>query len=657
MLPHLSDIFAPPEFGPAEWARALAGRHPLVLAPSSSRGWFGGRVRVAWDPAEIRSGLRLAQAGEALQAAFDGETPGVCAALATYEGACTVMRYEGGVELAEDGWRQWGAPQELPATPDAAGRDAAVDPAFPLLAEAHSDMDARQYRAAVREVRERIAAGDVYVLNLTYRMEGRAAVDPAQAFAALLDRAGSDFSALLELPNGGALASVSPERFLRVRDVAGTRTAEIWPIKGTRPRGASPQSDVAFVKELLHDTKERAEHVMVVDLERNDLGRVCVPGTVRVDPLYEVVPTPYCHQLVSAVHGELRADARFGELLQAAFPCGSVTGAPKSAAMRIARELEPSPRGAYCGALLVAMSGELDSSVLIRTLEYLPDPTGSAAGRPGFIAKNRRTRWGTGCGITIESDPAAEWLESVLKTAPVAGDGPPAVTLLETCRIAFGRVPLLDRHLARLAAGGCGPSLLALARERVTTALEAIDSALAYGRLRVLVHPNREVEAVADSRLSTLDVDGGPALVLHSIARAPELPRGAAKPAERSLWDLAHAAAAAKGGQQAVLTMPDGTLVDGSTATLWLRFGDTLLTPHAPPAVDGVGRGVVYDLAPGLGYKAGEAGLTAGDLERAEEVLLSNALAGVVPVRGRGGSAAKALRKAFDSVWLSASGR
>jgi len=357
------------------------------------------------------------------------------------------------------------------------------------------------------------------------------------------------------------------------------------------------------------------------------------------------------------VHGELRADARFGELLEAAFPCGSVTGAPKIAAMRIARELEPSPRGAYCGALLVAMPGELDSSVLIRTLEYLPARNGLAADGSGTSMELRRARWGTGCGITIESNPAAEWLESVLKASPVAGDGAPTVTLLETCRVAFGRVPLLDRHLARLAAGGCGPSLLALARERVATALEAIDPASAYGRLRALVHPDRRVEAVADSRPSTLDVDSGPVLVVHAIARAPELPQGAAKPAERALWDEAHATAVAKGGHQAVLVLPDGTLVDGSTATVWLRVGDTLLTPHAPPAVDGVGRGVVFDLALGPGYEAEEATLTTQDLERADEVFLSNALAGVVAVRGRGGPAAEVLGEAFDGMWTGASAR
>ena len=257
------------------------------------------------------------------------------------------------------------------------------------------------------------------------------------------------------------LASVSPERFIRVRPGDhGARLVEVCPIKGTRSRSATPLRDRELAYELAADPKERAEHIMVVDLERNDLGICALPGTVHVDPLYEVVPTPYCHQLVSTVHATLRPEATFGELLEATFPCGSVTGAPKRAAIRIAEELERSPRGAYCGALLVAREGELDSSVLIRTLE-------GVAERPSIA------RWGAGCGITHDSDPAAEYLEMLLKATPVTGDGAPTVALRETMRVAHGEVAWLDRHLARLASGGAGPSVLARVRDEVASQLDA----------------------------------------------------------------------------------------------------------------------------------------------------------------------------------------
>lgn len=638
----LGDIVAPPEVRPADWVRALAGRAPLALAPASGRGWFSGRALVAWDPSGVLPNASFDAVGAALESAFDSSSPVLSAALIGYEGDCTIALYPGGVMLGEDGWRAWGSSPAMPPEGEflLAPRCAPLDASAPLLVRARSDLGAREYRSAVARVRERIVAGDVYVLNLTYRVRGEPVLEPSAAFATLIARAEGDFSACLEWPGTTALVSVSPERFLRIARDDERRTAEIWPIKGTHPRGATAQADEALASELVGDPKERAEHIMVVDLERNDLGRVCVPGTIKVDPLYEVFQTPYCHQLVSAVRGELRADTRFADVIEATFPSGSVTGAPKIAAMRIAAELERSPRGAYCGSLLVAVPGELDSSVLIRTLEYgIPASGGSAVGL-----------WGTGCGITAESDVAAEWLESVLKASPVMGDGLPGQPLLETCRVARGRVPLMDRHLARLAQGGCGPTLLSTVRMRASDAVRDWDRTASYGRLRVRVDRDGHVEAAVDARRSTLEVTGGPTLVPFVVEIAPSLPSGAAKPAERAIWDLAHATAIAAGGGQAVLIMPDGTLLDGSTATIWLRVGRRLLTPPAPPAVDGIARGVIFDAARDLGYEASQESLTVHDLERADEVFLSNALAGVVPVLGRAGEACNALEDVFRGV-------
>lgn len=206
----------------------------------------------------------------------------------------------------------------------------------------------------------------------------------------------------------GTIASISPERFVRIADTGDGRSIEVWPIKGTRARGVDRVGDQALAAELRADDKERAEHVMVVDLERNDIGRVALAGTVVVRPLMEIVPTPYCHQMVSAVRGVLSPDVRLADVLESVFPCGSVTGAPKRAAMEIITELETGARETYCGALMVAVPGEIDSSVLIRTLEWTaPD----------------RAVWGTGCGITYDSDPEAEWRELLLKASPVLGHG------------------------------------------------------------------------------------------------------------------------------------------------------------------------------------------------------------------------------------------
>jgi para-aminobenzoate synthetase/4-amino-4-deoxychorismate lyase len=502
------------------------------------------------------------------------------------------------------------------------------------------DLSPRRYRERVRAVRARIAAGDFYVVNLTARLSGElASASPTEAFTVLAGRAEADMAALFEGLEGPTpwIASVSPERFVRIRRIeGGARSVEVCPIKGTRPRGATDAGDRALSTELLGDEKERAEHVMVVDMERNDLGVCCVPGSVHVDPLYEVVTTPYCHQLVSTVRGTLAPQAEFARVLGAAFPCGSVTGAPKRAAMRVIEELEAGPREAYCGALLVAVSGELDSAVLIRTLEGVD-------GEPGVA------RWGSGCGLTHDSDPAGEHLEMLLKASPVTGDGVPQVALRETMRVVSGCVPLLDLHLARLASGGCGPSVLA--RVRGAIADEARMAGEAPTRLGVTVTPDGAVAAGVSFEPSSLAVEGGPRLAPVEVQAAPALPLAAAKPAGRRYWDRAHRAAKLAGADQAALRLPDGTLIDGSTATLWIVREGELLTPPAPPAVAGVAREAVFDAAGIAGVEAAESALTLADLERADEVWLSNALGGFVPVRGRSGPVGERVTQAFWALF------
>jgi len=254
--------------------------------------------------------------------------------------------------------------------------------------------------------------------------------------------------------------------------------------------------------------------------------------------------------------------------------------------------------------------------------------------------------WGTGCGITCESDAAAEWLETLLKASPMLGDGVPPVALRETCRVAAGRVPLLAYHLARLVSGGCGPSVLARVRAAVRGALGAGDPAEAYGRLAVTVTVEGEVTAQLSSKPSSLHVEDGPEIAPVVIEAPPQLPPGAAKPAERALWDEVQRQAGP--GSQAVLVDVDGHLIDGATASVWVRRGESLFTPPAPPAVAGVAREAVFDLALECGLRAAEAELTLAELAEADEVFFSNAVAGVVPARDRGGRAAAALAPAFE---------
>jgi para-aminobenzoate synthetase component 1 len=214
-------------------------------------------------------------------------------------------------------------------------------------------------------VKAYIRAGDVYQVNLSRRLDA-AAPDPAalrQLFGTLAARAGAPFSAYLETPERTVI-SASPECFLRVE---GNRV-ETCPIKGTRPRGPTPAADALLAKELEASPKDRAEHVMIVDLERNDLGRVCNTGSVRVTRFCEPRAFSDVHHLVSCVEGRLLDARDWPGLLEATFPGGSITGAPKLRAMQIIAEVEPVPRDVYTGALgLFDSAGGVDLSIAIRT--------------------------------------------------------------------------------------------------------------------------------------------------------------------------------------------------------------------------------------------------------------------------------------------------
>jgi anthranilate/para-aminobenzoate synthase component I len=400
-------------------------RAPVVLDPSHVGGWFGGRSIAGWDPSLVERGVSLRDAAGHLDRAYAG-TGELCVVLAEYEGRCTVASYDGYVVWDSQGWRVVGDLDTRPlahlstdpsesgplghvASGDSPSSGSAVSHGDTLIAEPRGGMDAPAYIAAIRAVHEAIRAGEVYLVNLTYRIRGRRVVEPGEAYAALLSRGSSMMNAFFS-DGVTSLASISPERFLslskRPWEDGGGSVAEIWPIKGTRPRAECTDCDVRLADELAASVKERAEHVMVVDLERNDLGRVSRTGSVTVDPLMDVARTPYCHQMYSTVRGVVDGQSPVAPLLEAAFPCGSVTGTPKIAAMEVIEGLEVSPRGPYTGSLIAAMPGSLDGSVLIRTL----------------VDRDGELEWGTGGGITIDSDPHEEWLETLLKARPVLGE-------------------------------------------------------------------------------------------------------------------------------------------------------------------------------------------------------------------------------------------
>jgi aminodeoxychorismate synthase component I len=261
-----------------------------------------------------------------------------------------------------------------------------------------SRYDAESYGSQVRRAKARIAAGDAYQVCLTHDLEVPFRGDPQRLYRRLRELNPAPFGALLSLPEASIL-SCSPERLLHLGP---DRWVESRPIKGTRPRAAEPAADRARQSELASSEKDRAENLMIVDLVRNDLGRVCETGSVHVPELMVIEPYATVFQMVSTVRGRLRPDRDVFDLLRALFPAGSMTGAPKIAAMRILAELEPVRRGVYAGAIgYLDLRGGASLSVVIRTA----------------VLRDGRARIGVGGGIVADSDPAAEWHESWDKAA------------------------------------------------------------------------------------------------------------------------------------------------------------------------------------------------------------------------------------------------
>jgi para-aminobenzoate synthetase component 1 len=278
----------------------------------------------------------------------------------------------------------------------------AARPSVDWAIEPEPDLTADQHRRAIRRAIDYIEAGDIYQANITQRFQAalpagfdRPGIERLAFYDALRQRNPATFAAVLDFGET-ALLSSSPERFLKVE--AGR--IETRPIKGTRPRGSNPAHDAALARELRDSEKDRAENLMIVDLLRNDLGRVAKLGSVKVPVLIGLESYATVHHLVSVVTAELDQGRTAVDLLRAAFPGGSVTGAPKIRAMEIIAELEPVERGPYCGAIgYLSAGGAMDTNIVIRTL----------------LIDRDRISFQVGGGIVADSDPHAEWQESLTK--------------------------------------------------------------------------------------------------------------------------------------------------------------------------------------------------------------------------------------------------
>lgn len=384
VVPHAAEVEGAPPFagGVVGWFGYELAAHIERVTTRSSGGI--GTPDAAWLLAD--RGLAFEHASGRLFAtalAFGGDA--VAAERAAERLAARVARGE--PDPFEAG------PRAPIATPDdlAAEPLALRDPATGLPLGAFFDADS--YAKGVQAIREQILAGEVYQANLTHRLAASFGGDAWRLYEALAARSPAPFAAFLSFSDHCIVGS-SPERFLRLEPDG---RVESRPIKGTRPRGAAPSEDARLQAALAASEKDHAENAMIVDLVRNDLGRVCTPGTIEVPELFAIEAYATLFQMVSTIRGQLRPGRDIVDLLRATFPPGSMTGAPKIAAIDLLARLEPVPRGVYSGVLgWIDARGRADLSVVIRTI----------------LCRGRRAWLHVGGGVVLDSDPQAEWEET-----------------------------------------------------------------------------------------------------------------------------------------------------------------------------------------------------------------------------------------------------
>ena len=529
-----------------------------------------------------------------------------------------VLMFSGLQRLSSDGVGAW--LQRVHEAPGAAG-----------VMNLEASVDQASFTQAIEQIHEAIRAGETYQVNYTYRLHGQAYGTPLDLYRRLRARQPVAYGALIALPERGGgggdgsnlshVLSCSPELFLR--HDAGLLTAR--PMKGTATRVATPEGDSETARHLSIDTKNRAENLMIVDLLRNDLGRVAEVGSVKVPDLFTIEHYPTLFQMTSTVQARLKAGVGMPALLRAVFPCGSITGAPKHHTMELIAALETTPRGLYCGAIgwLDAPKGDdrcgdFCLSVAIRTLT-LGEELGGL----------RPTRLGVGAGIVLDSRAADEFDECRLKARFLTSVAP-GFELFETMLAQpDGSVRYLDRHLARL---GHSARVLGFAFDGAA-ALAAIQACMpspgVTSRLRLTLAHDGTVRAVAAPLAALPD---GPVGLRIAERRLPDAnPLAAHKTTLRQHYDEGVRAAERAGAFDSLFFSASGRVVEGGRSSVFVCRGGRWFTP---PLADGVLPGVMRGMIlQDPAWNASERSLTIDDLRRADALMVCNALRGPLPAR------------------------
>jgi para-aminobenzoate synthetase/4-amino-4-deoxychorismate lyase len=480
-----------------------------------------------------------------------------------------------------------------------------------------ANVDASRFTNAIERIRDYIAAGDTYQVNYTYRLRFDAFGSTVALYRRLRARQPVPYGALIALPDGGAVLSFSPELFVRCS--GGTLLAR--PMKGTAPAGDDDAVNAERAAALARDPKNRAENLMIVDLLRNDLGRVAQTGSVTVPNLFEVTRFGAVLQMTSTVQARLREDVGLAEVFSALYPCGSITGAPKRRTMEIIDELEPDPRGLYTGAIGWfdppgddRSFGDFCLSVPIRTLSLEP---GEGV---------RRGELGVGAGIVYDSDPQGEYAECQWKARFLTGLSN-EFDLFETIKASWQDGPRhLDLHLARM---GASAAYFGLPFDAATVQALVVDACLGLPpeggihRLRLALAADGEL-AIASAPLAPLSEPVRVVLAEETTQSGDVFLRH--KTTIRSRYDAAWRAAEAQGAFDALFFNERGELTEGGRSNVFVRLdGQWCTPPLSCGLLPGVMRSVML-AAPA--WEARERVITRELFERAEGIVVCNALRG-----------------------------
>jgi para-aminobenzoate synthetase / 4-amino-4-deoxychorismate lyase len=463
------------------------------------------------------------------------------------------------------------------------------------------------YYAKLRRIKEYIAAGETYQVNFTDRVWVDTKLSADQAFGALLQQQPVAYSALLNVA-GQHILSLSPELFFRVEgDRIVTR-----PMKGTMPRGLDIGEDAEAALRLKNDEKNRSEHVMIVDLLRNDLGRICTMGSVQVEDIFSVERYETLLQMTSTVSGRLRRGLSYYEIFKAMFPSGSITGAPKIRTMQIIREMEQAPRGVYTGAIgYISPDGSAAFNVAIRTL----------------VLKDGEARMGVGGGIVADSEPAEEHRECLLK-AEFLVRPPRDFQLIETM-LWDGGLSFLSMHLDRLAASAEYFSFSydrAAVTERLMNASNVFLPGERY-RVRLLLGATGEVNVAATKLLP--EAPSGLICVSRERTSSTDVFLRH-KTTQRRLYESQYAEARTNGFDDMIFLNEREEVTEGAVTNIFLQREGQLLTPPLSSGVlPGVFRRHLLETTP----NAREGVLKLSDLESADAVFLCNSVRGLWPVK------------------------